>query len=106
MLLLNDGKEAWKYLEESACDLVVMDVPSWGEEGADAWGKGKKRDGELPWIAHIAFAADERNPAARMADASVVKSSDSSVLKATIKDLLAKRSMRMKEKNKKGTTQR
>lgn len=73
MLLLNDGKEAWKYLEESACDLVVMDVPSWGEEGADA---------------------------------SVVKSSDSSVLQATIKDLLAKRSMRMKEKNKKGATQR
>ncbi len=89
VLFARNGKEAWQSLEEASCDLVIMDISSLTGEGADRLRKIRKRYKNVPWIAQLDVPAYKQHPLACLADASLVKSSDLSLLKETIKRLLA-----------------
>lgn len=95
VLFARNGKEAWQFLEEGSCDLMIMDIASLTGEGTDGLRKKRKRYKDVPWIAQVDIPTYKQHPLACLADASVVKSSDLSLLKEAIKRLLAKKSNRL-----------
>jgi len=85
-----NGKEALKYLEESLCDLVVLDIVMPEMDGLEVLAKIVSRYKKMPVILHTAYAHYKNDFMTWLADAFVVKSSDLSVLKKTVKELLRK----------------
>jgi DNA-binding NtrC family response regulator len=86
-----NGKEALKYLEESLCDLVVLDIVMPEMDGLEVLAKIVSRYKKMPVILHTAYAHYKNDFMTWLADAFVVKSSDLSVLKKTVQELLVKR---------------
>ena len=85
-----NGKEALKQLEESPCDLVVLDIVIPEMDGLELLAKIVSRYKKMPVILHTAYAHSKSKFISWLADAFVVKSSDISILKTTIKELLEK----------------
>lgn len=85
-----NGKEALKRLEELPCDLVILDIMMPEMDGIEVLGKIVSRDKKMPVILHTAYAYYKNDFMTWLADAFVVKSSDLSVLKKTVKELLRK----------------
>ena len=85
-----NGKEALKHLEESPCDLVVLDIVMPGMDGIEMLAKIVSRYKKMPVILHTAYAHYQNDFMTWLADAYVVKSSDLSTLKKTVKELLRK----------------
>ena len=85
-----NGKEALQYLEESPCDLVVLDIVMPEMDGLEVLAKIVSRYKKMPVILHTAYAHYKNDFMTWLADAFVVKSSDLSVLKKTVKELLMK----------------
>ena len=85
-----NGKEALKHLEESHCDLVVLDIVMPEMDGLEVLAKIISRYRKMPVILHTAYAHYKNDFMTWLADAFVVKSSDLSLLKRTVKELLAK----------------
>lgn len=85
-----NGKEALQYLEESLCDLVVLDIVMPEMDGLEVLAKIVSRYKKMPVILHTAYAHYKNDFMTWLADAFVVKSSDLSVLKKTVKELLRK----------------
>jgi DNA-binding NtrC family response regulator len=85
-----NGKEALKHLEESLCDLVVLDIVMPEMDGLEVLAKIVSRYKKMPVILHTAYAHYKNDFMTWLADAFVVKSSDLSVLKKTVKELLRK----------------
>ncbi len=85
-----DGKEALKRLEESLCNLVILDIMMPEMDGIEVLGKIVSRYKKMPVILHTAYAHYKNDFMTWLADAFVVKSSDLSVLKKTVKELLGK----------------
>jgi len=90
VLWAKNGKEALKRLEESHCDLVVLDIVMPGMDGIEVLPKIVSGYKKMPVILHTAYARYKNDFMTWLADAFVVKSSDLSVLKKTVKELLAK----------------
>lgn len=90
VLWARNGKEALQYLEESPCDLVVLDIVMPEMDGLEVLGKIASRYKKMPVILHTAYAHYKNDFMTWLADAFVVKSSDLSVLKKTVKELLRK----------------
>jgi DNA-binding NtrC family response regulator len=88
VLCAGNGKEALKCLEESACDLVVLDIVMPEMDGIEVLSKIASRYKKMPVILHTAYAHYKNDFMTWLADAFVVKSSDLSVLKKTAKKLL------------------
>jgi DNA-binding NtrC family response regulator len=90
VLWARNGKEALKHLEESLCDLVVLDIVMPEMDGIEVLPKIVSRYRNMPVILHTAYAHYKSDFMIWLADAFVVKSSDLSVLKKTVKELLKK----------------
>lgn len=86
-----DGREAISIVEENRPDLVVMDISMPGMDGIEAMSRMLAQDHKLPVVLNSAYATYKDNFRAWSADAYVVKSSDLSELKDTIKSVLASR---------------
>jgi len=91
VLWARNGKEALKRLEELPCDLVVLDIVMPEMDGIEVLPKIGSRYKKMPVILHTAYAHYQNDFMTWLADAYVVKSSDLSVLKQTVKELLTKR---------------
>jgi DNA-binding response OmpR family regulator len=90
VLWARNGKEALQYLEESSCDLVILDIVMPEMDGLEVLTKIVSRYKKMPVILHTAYAHYKNDFMTWLADAFVVKSSDLSVLKKTVKELLRK----------------
>jgi DNA-binding NtrC family response regulator len=90
ILSARNGKEALKRLEESIFDLVVLDIVMPEMDGIEVLSKIVSRYKKMPIVLHTAYAHYKNDFMTWLADAFVVKSSDLSVLKKTVKELLRK----------------
>ena len=90
VLWAKNGKEALKQLEESPCDLVILDIVMPEMDGIEALTKIVSCYKKMPVILHTAYGHYKNDFMTWLADAFVVKSSDLSVLKKTVKELLRK----------------
>jgi len=73
------------------CDLIVLDVLMPEMDGIEALGKMVSRYKTIPIVLHTAYGCYKNEFVSWLADAFVVKSSDFSILKKTIKELLERR---------------
>jgi DNA-binding response OmpR family regulator len=92
VLWARNGKETLQCLEESIFDLVILDIVMPEMDGIEVLGKIVSRYKKMPVILHTAYAHYKNDFMTWLADAFVVKSSDLSVLKKTVKELLRKNS--------------
>lgn len=86
-----DGREAIKKAGELRPNLVVMDVNMPVMDGLDTLSRLIEADRHVPVIIHTAYASYKDSFASWSADAYIVKSSDLSALKTSVRDLLAAR---------------
>jgi CheY-like chemotaxis protein len=86
-----DGREALAKAEAERPDLVVMDVNMPVMDGLDTLSRLLEVDRKIPVIIHTAYASYRDSFASWSADAYVVKNSDLTELKETVKRLLAER---------------
>lgn len=86
-----NGKEALKCLEDCLCDLIVLDILMPEMDGFEVLGKMVSRYKTIPIVLHTAYGYYKNEFISWLADAFVVKSSDFSILKKTIKELLERR---------------
>jgi two-component system response regulator (stage 0 sporulation protein F) len=91
VLAAGDGKEAMSLVAEHRPDLIVLDVNMPVMDGLDTLSRLLEKDAHIPVILNTAYASYRESFSSWSADAYVVKSSDLSELKATIKRLLSER---------------
>jgi DNA-binding response OmpR family regulator len=91
VLTAGDGREAIKVVQEQQPDLVVLDVNMPVMDGLDTLSKMLEHNSKMPVILNTAYASYQDSFTSWSADAYIVKSSDLSELKATVKRLLADR---------------
>jgi CheY-like chemotaxis protein len=87
VVLAGNGKEALKCLEGSPFDLILLDIRMLIMNGTELQVKISSRYKEAPVIIHRAYPEYRNQSAASLADAFVLKSSDLSLLKKTVKEL-------------------
>jgi DNA-binding response OmpR family regulator len=90
ILWARNGKEALKRLEGSPCDLVILNIVMPEMDGLEVLAKIISRYKKKPVILHTAYPHYQSDFMTWLADAFVVKSSDLSVLKKNVKELLRK----------------
>jgi DNA-binding NtrC family response regulator len=91
VILAKNGKEALKCLEDCLCDLIILDILMPEMDGFEVLGKMVSRYKSVPVVLHTAYGYYKNEFISLLADAFVVKSSDFSILKKTIKELLERR---------------
>jgi DNA-binding response OmpR family regulator len=85
-----NGAEALAFLERAMPDLVVLDLAMPGMDGLDLMGRLLGLNNRLPVVIHTAYSSYQDNFMSWAADAYVVKRSDLSELKATVRTILGK----------------
>ncbi len=88
--LAKDGREAVEMVSKVQPDIVVMDISMPGMDGIEAMGRILTQHNKLPVILNTAYASYKDNFLSWSADAYVIKTSDLTELKETIKKLLEK----------------
>ncbi|HEX9995525.1 MAG TPA: response regulator [Abditibacterium sp.] len=91
ILTAEDGREALEVAQKGSPDLVVMDVNMPRMDGLDTLSRLLEIDRRVPVIIHTAYASYRDSFASWSADAYIVKNSDLTELKDTVKRLLAAR---------------
>jgi two-component system response regulator (stage 0 sporulation protein F) len=89
--LAHDGRAGIQALKEDAYDLVVLDIRMPVMDGLDALGRILARDRHTPVVLHTAYGSYKDDFRAWSADAYVTKSTDTGLLKTTIRRLLDER---------------
>ncbi len=87
----SDGKDALGKVQEQLPDLIVMDINMPKMDGIETMGKILGKNKEIPVIINTAYSNYKDNFMSWAADAYVVKSSDMSELKNTVKEILAQK---------------
>ena len=87
-----NGREALRSLGDSLFDLIVLDVLPPKMDALKVLGKIVSRYRATPVIVHTAFPQFRNEPISWLADACLVKSSDLTPFKRTVKQLLKRRS--------------
>jgi CheY-like chemotaxis protein len=88
VLTAGDGKEAIAHVRARKPDLIILDINMPVMDGLDTLSQLLEHDGQIPVIINTAYASYQDSFTSWSADAYVVKSSDLSELKETIKKLL------------------
>ena len=88
VITAGDGREALRQVESANPDLVVMDVNMPVMDGLDTLSQMLEGHSHLPVIINTAYASYKDSFTSWSADAYIVKSSDLTELKATVKRLL------------------
>ncbi len=83
-----DGKEALGKVRANRPDLIVMDVNMPVMDGLDTMAQLQEHDAQIPVILNTAYASYGDSFNSWSADAYIVKSSDLTELKTTVKRLL------------------
>ena len=91
VLTAGDGREALATAAAQHPDLVIMDVNMPVMDGLDTLSRLLEVDREVPVIIHTAYASYRDSFASWSADAYIVKNSDLTELKETVKRLLQER---------------
>jgi len=86
--LAGNGREALEHFNSDRPDLVVLDIRMPGMDGLEALGKLLAEDPKVPVVLNSAYSSYKDNFLSWSADAYVVKSSDLTELKDTIRRLL------------------
>ena len=86
--LAGNGREALERFNSDRPDLVVLDIRMPGMDGLEALGKLLAEDPKVPVVLNSAYSSYKDNFLSWSADAYVVKSSDLTELKDTIRRLL------------------
>lgn len=89
ILTAEDGRQALQVAQDTPPDLIVMDVNMPKMDGLDTMARFLEIDRHIPVVIHTAYASYRESFASWSADAYIVKNSDLSELKATVKRLLA-----------------
>ncbi len=87
----SDGKEALEKAQEQLPNIIIMDINIPKMDGIETMGKILSRNKEIPIIINTAYSNYKDNFMSWAADAYIVKSSDLSELKNTVKEVLAKK---------------
>ena len=87
----SDGKDALEKIQEQLPDLIIMDINMPKMDGIETMGKILGKNREIPVIINTAYSNYKDNFMSWAADAYIVKSSDLSELKNTVKEVLAKK---------------
>ncbi len=90
VVIARSGREAIDAVTESDPDLIVMDISMPGMDGIEAMGRILSQHHKLPVILNTAYASYKDNFLSWSADAYVIKSSDLTELKNTIRRFLDK----------------
>lgn len=85
------AKEGLEILEAQSPDLIVLDIRMPGMDGLEAMGRILDRHPRLPVILNSAYSSYKDNFMSWAADAYVVKSSDTSELRARVREILEAR---------------
>ncbi len=85
---VSSGKEALDYLDRSKPDVVILDIKMEGMDGLAVLDEIMKRDKTIPVVLNTAYSNFKSDFSTWSADAYIVKSSDLSELKTTIKQVL------------------
>jgi DNA-binding NtrC family response regulator len=88
VVLAKNGKEALKCLERTLFDLIILDIRMPEMDGIEALGKIVSRYKKTPVILHTAYPEYRNQSTASLVSAFILKSSDLSLLKKTVKELL------------------
>lgn len=88
VLTAGDGKEALAHVQAKKPDLVILDINMPVMDGLDTLSQLLEHDGQIPVIINTAYASYQDSFTTWSADAYIVKSSDLSELKMTVKRLL------------------
>lgn len=88
VVVAGSGEEALEVIEASRPDLVVLDIRMPGMDGIEALGRILGKDRSIPVVINTAYSSYKDNFMTWAANAYVVKSSDLSELKTTIKGVL------------------
>ncbi|MDP6040183.1 MAG: response regulator [Candidatus Latescibacteria bacterium] len=89
--VVHNAQTAIDRVRENPPDLLVLDIRMPGMDGIEALNHILGLNNQLPVILNTAYSNHKDNYLTWSADAYVVKSSDLSELKTTIRDVLAKR---------------
>ncbi len=87
----SDGKEAIEKVQEQLPDIVIMDINMPKMDGIEAMGRILSKNKKVPVIINTAYSNYKDSFMSWAADAYIVKSSDLSELKNTIKEILTKK---------------
>ena len=88
VLTAADGREALRAVEKHRPDLVVLDINMPVMDGLDTLSQMLELNSKMPVVINTAYASYKESFTSWSADAYVVKSSDLSELKQTVKRLL------------------
>lgn len=86
--LASSGEESLRKIEEGVVDLVLLDIKMPGMDGVEVLRRVKERWKDLPVILCSAYSHYKHDFGTWASDAYIIKSSDLSELKQTVKDIL------------------
>ena len=89
--VVHDARQAISKVETDPPDLLLLDIQMPGMDGIEALHRIIGRNNALPVILNTAYSNHKENFMTWTADAYVVKSSDLTELKQTIRDVLERR---------------
>jgi DNA-binding response OmpR family regulator len=84
-----NAEQGLEYVETMSPDLVVLDIRMAGMDGVEALQRILDRDNSIPVVLNTAYSSYRENFMTLAADAYVTKSSDTTELIETVKELLA-----------------
>ncbi len=89
--LASSGEEALEKLEKNSIDLVLLDIKMPGMDGVEVLRRVKEKWKDLPVILCTAYPHYKHDFGTWASDAYVVKSSDLTELKQTVREILSKK---------------
>lgn len=90
VITAQDGRQALQRLQERAPDIIVLDINMPVMDGLDTLSRMMEINSSVPIIINTAYVSYKESFTSWSADAYIVKSSDLSELKKTIRDLLSR----------------
>ena len=88
VILASNAQEALASMKDDQPDLVIMDIRMPGMDGVQTMELMLEENNELPVIINSAYSSYKDNYMSWSADAYLVKSSDTTELKSTVRSLL------------------